>query len=98
MQIKQRKYYLYDSMMIAYDKLKSLLSASACLKTVGFGSWITENSRHKYPGSPTDDGFCCDFVISENGKAHYVEVKATQAEDEAFELGSSEVKLAVDHS
>ncbi len=66
------------------------------VETVGPGSWISENSRQKYPGNTTDDGFGCDFVIHENGKAHYVEVKATQAEDEAFELGSSEVELAID--
>ena len=65
------------------------------VETVGPGSWISENSRHKYPGNSTDDGFGCDFVIHENGKVHHIEVKATQGEDEAFELGSSEVELAI---
>ncbi len=63
---------------------------------VGPSSWISENSRHKYPENTTNDGYGCDFVIRKNGKIHYVEVKATQAEDETFELGSSEVELAID--
>ncbi|RDH87668.1 MAG: hypothetical protein DIZ78_03680 [endosymbiont of Escarpia spicata] len=66
------------------------------VETVGPSSWISENSRHKYPENTTDDGYGCDFKIHKNGKTHYVEVKATQAEDEAFELGSSEVELAID--
>ncbi|MES9811334.1 MAG: DUF3883 domain-containing protein [Candidatus Thiodiazotropha sp.] len=66
------------------------------IETVGPSSWFSENSRHKYPENTTDDGYGCDFVIHKNGKTHYVEVKATQAEDEAFELGSSEVELAID--
>ncbi len=66
------------------------------VETVGPSSWISENSLRKYPENNTDDGCGCDFVIRENGITHYVEVKATQAEDEAFELGSSEVKLAID--
>ncbi len=66
------------------------------VETVGPGSWISENSRHKYPENNTDDGYGCDFVIHKNRKTHYVEVKATQAEDETFELGSSEVELAID--
>lgn len=66
------------------------------VETVGPSSWISENSRHKYPENTTDDGYGCDFVIHKNGKTHYVEVKATQAKDEAFELGSSEVELAID--
>lgn len=60
------------------------------------GSWISKNSRYKYPENTTNDGFGCDFVIHNNGKTHYVEAKATQAEDEAFELSSSEVELAID--
>ena len=66
------------------------------VKTVGPSNWISENSRHKFPENTTDDGYGCDFIIHKNGKSHYVEVKATQAEDEAFELGSSEVELAID--
>jgi hypothetical protein len=63
---------------------------------IGPHSWISENSRHKYPENSTNDGFGCDFIVHNNGKDHYIEVKATQGEDEAFELGSSEVELAID--
>jgi hypothetical protein len=66
------------------------------VETVGPGNWISENSRHKYPENTTNDGFGCDFIIHKDGKTHYVEVKATQGEDEAFELGSTEVELAID--
>ena len=65
-------------------------------ETVGPGCWVSENSRHKYPENVTDDGIGCDFVIHKDEKVQYVEVKATQAEDKVFELGSSEVELAID--
>ena len=42
-----------------------------------------------------NDGCGCDFVIHKDKKVYYIEVKATQVEDEAFELGSSEVELAI---
>jgi len=67
------------------------------VETVGPSSWISENSRHKYPENNTHDGYGCDFVINKNGKTHYVEVKATRMDDdEVFDLGPSEVKLAFD--
>ena len=76
----------------AYRALQKAYGA----KTVGPICWISENSRHKYPENATDDGFGCDFVIRIDKKVHYVEVKATQGEDDTFELGSSEVELAID--
>ena len=66
------------------------------IETVGPSSWVSENSRHKYPENTTEDGYGCDFIIHKDGKTHFVEVKATQTGDEAFELGSSEVELAID--
>lgn len=63
---------------------------------VGPDCWISENSKYKFKDSRTDDGFGCDFKVSVNGKTHYIEVKATSGEDETFELGSSEIRLAVD--
>ena len=39
----------------------------------------------------------CDFIIrSPDGKTYYIEVKATQGDDESVELGSSEVRLAIE--
>ena len=75
-----------------YRGLKKFYGTDA----VGPSSWISENSRHKYPENATDDGYGCDFIVHKNGKEHYIEVKATQGEDEIFELGSSEVELAID--
>ena len=66
------------------------------VESVGPSSWISENSRYKYPENTTEDGYGCDFRIHKDGKIYYVEVKATQTEDETFELGSSEVELAID--
>ena len=63
---------------------------------VGPDNWISENSRHKYPENTIDDGFGCDFVVIKDGVTHYIEVKATITENESFELGSSEVELAID--
>ncbi len=71
------------------------LRKSYGVETVRSDSWISENSRHKYPENATNDGYGCDFEIHKNGKTYYVEVKATQAKDEVFELGSSEVELAI---
>ena len=65
-------------------------------ENVGPDNWKSENSRYKYPENTANDGLGCDFVIhNEDGNIHYVEVKATQAENEAFELGSSEAELAI---
>ncbi|MCY4312157.1 MAG: DUF3883 domain-containing protein [Gammaproteobacteria bacterium] len=66
------------------------------IEIVGPSNWISENSRYKYPENNTNDGQGCDFVIHKDGKTYFIEVKATREDDEAFELGSSEVKLAID--
>lgn len=44
----------------------------------------------------TNDGYGCDFEVSVEGKTHCFEVKATTGDDEIFELGSSEIRLAVE--
>ncbi|MGA2260031.1 MAG: DUF3883 domain-containing protein [Acidobacteriota bacterium] len=63
---------------------------------VGPSSWISDNSRHKFPENACNDAYGCDFIIRTEGTTHYVEVKATQGNDDSFELGSSEVRLAID--
>ena len=68
------------------------------IDAVGPTSWISENSRNKYPENTTHDGFGCDFIIHKDDKEYFVEVKATQEENETFQLGSSEVELAIDSS
>ncbi len=60
--------------------------------------WISAYSLHLYPGNTSvDDGFGCDFVVRlDNGNERYIEVKATQGDNEVLELGPSEVELALD--
>ena len=68
-------------------------------ETVTPSTWISENSLHKFPGNVVDDGYGCDIRLCfDDGKEQYIEVKATQVDDEGFELGSSEVELAIDVS
>jgi hypothetical protein len=76
----------------AYRVLQSIYG----IDSVGPSSWISEYSRKKFPENAADDGYGCDFKIHKNGKVDFIEVKATQGDDESFELGSSEVELAID--
>jgi len=64
----------------------------------GPSCWVSENSRYKFPENSRDDGRGCDFEIRYNNKTYYFEVKASQGDDETFELGSSEVRLAINAS
>ena len=57
--------------------------------------WISGNSLYKFPGNQVNDNHGCDFVIQLNGKKRYLEVKSTTSDEDVFELGSSEVKLAL---
>lgn len=59
-------------------------------------SWISSNSATIFPENKTDDSFGCDFVFENGGKKYHVEVKATEDDDEAFELGSTEIRHAVE--
>jgi len=73
----------------------------ALLKSYGSGivnpnCWISENSLRKYPQNKVDESFGCDFVIRHERKTYYVEVKATSGDEEYFELGLSEIRLAVE--
>lgn len=43
-----------------------------------------------------DDGRGCDFVIHHKDKTFYIEVKASQGDDETFKLGSSEIRLSME--
>lgn len=59
-------------------------------------SWISENSTLKFPGNFVSDDYGCDFVIRHNKKTYFIEVKATQGDEEFFELGLSEIRRAVE--
>lgn len=59
-------------------------------------SWISENSTFKFPGNSVSDDYGCDFKIKYNKKTYFIEVKATQGDEEVFELGLSEIRRAVE--
>lgn len=58
-------------------------------------SWISENSTFKFSGNAVSDDYGCDFKIKHNKKTYFIEVKATQGDEEVFELGLSEIRRAV---
>ena len=61
-------------------------------------SWISENSTYVFPGNSVSDDFGCDFKIKQGKTTFFIEVKATQGDEEIFELGLSEIKRAVEVS
>lgn len=64
---------------------------------VNSSCWVSENARYKFPGiKDVSDSKGCDFILKVRGKTYYIEVKATQGDNTTFELGSSEVRLAID--
>jgi hypothetical protein len=63
---------------------------------VNSSSWISENSTLKFPGNSVSDDYGCDFKIKYRNKTYFIEVKATQGDEEVFELGLSEIRKAVE--
>jgi hypothetical protein len=63
---------------------------------VSSSTWVSENSRHVFPHNQADNGRGCDFAFTANGKLLRVEVKSSAGDDEAFTLGSSEIRLAME--
>jgi len=64
---------------------------------VNSSCWVSENAKYRFPGSKdVSDSIGCDFILKINKKTYFIEVKATQGENTGFELGSSEVQLAID--
>jgi hypothetical protein len=71
------------------------------LKTYGHGvmnpsCWISENSLRRFPQNRVDDNYGCDFEIHHEGRMYHIEVKATEGEEEAFELGLSQIRRAIE--
>jgi len=71
------------------------------LKTYGRGvvnpnCWISENSLRKFPQNKVNDNYGCDFEVHYKGKTYYIEVKATEGDEESFELGLSEIRRALE--
>lgn len=63
--------------------------------TVNASAWVSENSKRVFPYNQADDGKKCDFAFAVKGKLLRVEVKSSAGDDEAFKLGSSEIRLAI---
>lgn len=63
---------------------------------VSSSTWVSENGTRIFPHNQADDGMGCDFAFTANGKLLRVEVKSTAGDDEAFTLGSSEIRLAME--
>ena len=71
------------------------------LKTYGPGvvnpnCWISENSLRRFPQNKVNDNYGCDFEIHFKGNTYYIEVKATEGDEESFELGLSEIRRALE--
>jgi hypothetical protein len=71
------------------------------LKTYGPGvmnpnCWVSENSLRKFPQNKVSDNYGCDFEIHYKGKTYFIEAKATEGEEEFFELGLSEIRRALE--
>ena len=76
----------------AFRMLQSTYGTSA----VSASSWVSGNSVHVFPDNNTDDGKGCDLVVVMPGRTYYIEVKASEGDNESFNLGSSEIRLAME--
>lgn len=59
-------------------------------------SWISSNSRYVFEDNAVDDGAGCDFAFTARGRSYKVEVKSTSGDEPSFNLGSSEIALAME--
>lgn len=59
-------------------------------------TWVSELSTYVYPGNMVSDSCGYDFQFRIDKKKYYIEVKATQGDEEIFDLGSSEIIKAVE--
>lgn len=78
----------------AFRMLQNKYGASA----VSPSAWVSGNSALVFPYNKTDDGRGCDFVVVLQYRTYYIEVKASEADQESFTLGSSEIRLAMELS
>ena len=63
---------------------------------VNSNNWISENSTYTFPSNAVSDNYGCDFEFKYNKKKYYIEVKASQGDEEIFELGISEIRKAIE--
>jgi len=59
-------------------------------------TWRSLYSQLVFPDNIPDDGAGCDFIIHHKGKRIHIEVKSSLEDNETFQLGSSEIELAIE--
>lgn len=60
------------------------------------GTWKSSYGQKVFPRNNPDDNIGCDFIINQNKITYYIEVKASMDENDSFELGSSEIRKAME--
>jgi hypothetical protein len=60
------------------------------------GTWKSSYSNRVFPGNNPDDNIGCDFIINHKKVTYYIEVKSSVDDNESFELGSSEIRAAME--
>jgi hypothetical protein len=60
------------------------------------GSWKSSYSTRVFPGNSPDDNIGYDFIINQKKLTYHIEVKASADDNDSFELGSSEIRAAMD--
>ncbi len=73
-----------------------MLQQTYGIDVISPSAWVSENSWRVYPLNTADDKLGCDFAFTFKGRSYRIEVKSTAGDDEAFTLGSSEIRLAMD--
>ncbi|VWC77472.1 hypothetical protein BLA39750_00977 [Burkholderia lata] len=59
-------------------------------------AWVSENGRRVFRFNQADDAMGCDFAFTVKGRQFRVEVKSSAGDDDAFTMGSSEIRLAME--
>lgn len=59
-------------------------------------SWVSENSKYRFPLNEANDSRGFDITFTHEKILYRVEVKATAGDDESFNLGSTEIKVAME--
>ncbi|MFZ4438474.1 MAG: sacsin N-terminal ATP-binding-like domain-containing protein [Syntrophales bacterium] len=60
------------------------------------GTWKSSYSKRVFPGNNPDDNIGCDFIIDQKKLTYHIEVKSSLDDNESFELGSSEIRTAME--
>jgi hypothetical protein len=60
------------------------------------GSWKSTYSKRVFPGNNPDDNLGYDFIIHHKKKNYHIEVKSSADDNDSFELGSSQIRAAME--